>query len=221
MYSTAAFLAPLVAGVTDAILLALLIYCFGAASGAHLNPLITVGTFFARLTSLPRMVLYVGFQLAGATLAGLLIRASISTRDFKVGGCFLYTSMVTISSAFTVEFVACVIMLFLAFGVGLDPRQKEIFGPALAPILVGLSSGTMIFSTAFSRPGYGGASMNPARCFGVFVGSHFPGWHWIHWVAPLAASMFHGVIYYIAPPTPLQEKAAAAMERNRKDGQNV
>lgn len=23
--------------------------------------------------------------------------------------------------------------------------------------------------------------MNPARCFGTFVGSRFPAWHWYHW----------------------------------------
>ena len=25
--------------------------------------------------------------------------------------------------------------------------------------------------------------VNPARCFGVYVASHFPGYHWIHWVS--------------------------------------
>lgn len=27
-------------------------------------------------------------------------------------------------------------LIFVAFGVGLDPRQREVFGPALSPILV-------------------------------------------------------------------------------------
>ena len=200
IFSTTNFLGPLIGGITNAILLTLFIYCFGGVSGAHLNPLISLATFFARLTSLPRTVLYVVFQTIGATLAGLLIRASYGTREFKTGGCFLETETVTIGSMFAIEFTACLTLLFLAFGVGLDPSQRQIFGPALAPILVGLALGVMSFGTAFARPGYGGASMNPARCFGVFVGSRFPGWHWIHWVAPLAAGMLHGLFYIIIPP---------------------
>lgn len=34
-------------------------------------------------------------------------------------------------------------LLFLAVGVGLDPRQRGVFGPALSPFLVGL--GIMVF----------------------------------------------------------------------------
>lgn len=30
------------------------------------------------------------------------------------------------------------VLIFIAFGVGLDPRQREVFGPALSPILVSL-----------------------------------------------------------------------------------
>lgn len=59
--------------------------------------------------------------------------------------------------------------------------------------------------------------VNPARCFGVYVASYFPGYHWIHWVSiilclihteysmltlqvgPLAAAIAHGVVYYIDP----------------------
>ncbi|EXJ86937.1 hypothetical protein A1O3_03891 [Capronia epimyces CBS 606.96] len=215
VFSTTAFLGPLVAACINAILIALLIYCFGAISGAHLNPLITIGTFFARLTSFPRLVLYLAAQTSGASLAGLMLRASAGTRDFKVGGCFLSENMVPISSAFTIEFMASLLLLVLAFGVGLDPRQREIFGPALAPILVGLAAGACALCFSFSRPGYGGASLNPARCFGVFVGSHFPAWHWLHWVGPTAASMLHGVVYFLVPPISPKGPgpAATAIER--------
>ncbi|OAP63447.1 hypothetical protein AYL99_02674 [Fonsecaea erecta] len=195
------FLGPLVAACINAILLALLIFSFGAVSGAHLNPLITIGTFFARLTTFPRLVLYLAAQTSAGALAGLLLRAAANTRDFKVGGCYLFQDMGTpVTSAFTVEVVADLLLLVLAFGVGLDPRQREIFGPALGPIFVGLAVGSMILCTAFTLPAYGGASMNPARCFGVFVGSRFPGWHWVHWVAPLVASIFHGIVYFLVPP---------------------
>jgi hypothetical protein len=47
-------------------------------------------------------------------------------------------------------------MVFLAFGVGLDPRQREVFGPALGPIFVGIIVGGCSFLTGISRDGYTG-----------------------------------------------------------------
>lgn len=180
-FDNAAFIGPLVGGVINFIILTLFTFSFGAVSGAHLNPTITFATFCARLCSFPRMVLYVAFQTGGAALAGLLARASYGTRDFKVGGCWLFSDVVPVGDAWVVEFVFTVLLLFFAFGVGLDPRQAQTIGPKLAPFLVGLALGVLSFGSGYSRYGYGGASINPARCFGTFVGSRFPGWHWIHW----------------------------------------
>jgi glycerol uptake facilitator-like aquaporin len=192
-FDNAAFIGPLLGGITNWFLITLFIFSFGAVSGAHLNPTITIATFFAGLCTLPRMILYVAFQTVGGTLAGLLARASYGSRDFKVGGCWLYTEVVPVSNAFVVEFVFTLALLFAAFGVGLDPRQRQTIGPSLGPFLVGMTLGVLSFGSAFSRYGYGGASMNPARCFGSFVGSRFLGWHWIHW--SVALSVFPWMIY--------------------------
>lgn len=180
-FNNAAFIGPLIGGITNFVFLSLFISSFGAVSGAHFNPLITIATFFARLCSLPRMILYLFFQIGGSVLAGLLVRASYGTRDFQAGGCWIYPDEVPVQDAFVIELVAATILLFLAFGVGLDPRQSQIVGPSLAPFLVGLTFGTLTFATAYTRYGYGGAGLNPARCLGVFVGSRFPTWHWVHW----------------------------------------
>lgn len=213
VFSTAAFVGPLIGGITTAILTTMFIFCFAAGSGAHLNPLITIATFFARLTSLPRTILYVGFQLLGGSLAGLLIRASYDSRNFKVGGCWLNPAQVSVSSALATEFSASLVLLFIAFGVGLDPRQRKIFGPSLAPIFIGLAAGTIIFGMAFPRPGYGGSAMNPARCFGAYVGSYFPNWHWVHWVGTILASITHGLAYWLVPPWSGLETSEVAHRR--------
>ncbi|KAN0069491.1 Aquaporin-like protein [Elaphomyces granulatus] len=199
-FDNAAFLGPLVGGVTNFMLLTLFIFIFGAVSGAHLNPTITIATFCARLTSLPRMVLYVAFQTLGGALAGLLARAGYGSRSFQVGGCWLYSNVVPVGDAFVIEFVATTLLLFCAFGVGLDPRQRQMIGPSLAPFLIGMALGVISFGTAFTRYGYGGASLNPARCLGAFVGSRFPGWHWHHWVADIVACLVHGAFYLAVPP---------------------
>lgn len=219
VFATASFLGPLMGGITTIILISLLVYTFSSVSGAHFNPLITIGTLFVRVTSLSRAILYVSFQIMGASLAGLMLRAAFHSRDWLVGGCFLFEDAAPVSSAAAVEFMACFSILFLAFGVGLDPRQAQTFGPALAPALVGLAVAVLSFGLAFNRPGYGGPSMNPARCFGVYVGTRFPHWHWVHWSMALAGALGHAVLYSIVPPWTSglsAEKAHEKIERMRE-----
>lgn len=129
------------------------------------------------------MVLYLIGQMAGAALAGLVLKDVYGSSDFAVGGCLIETNLVKVRQAFVLEFMCTLTLIFIAFGVALNPRQERIFGPALAPWLVGLTLGLLSWSSAYEKPGYAGASMNPARCFGVYVGSGFPGYHWIHWVS--------------------------------------
>ena len=67
---------------------------------------------------------------------------------------------------------------FLAFGVGLDPRQQKLFGMFIGPLAVGSAVGITSFASAGLTPGYSGAAMHPARCFafavsrGNFAGTH-------------------------------------------------
>ena len=58
---------------------------------------------------------------------------------------------------------------FLAFGVGLDPREAEMFGPRLGPLFVGCSLGLVSFASSGLVPRYTGASMNPARCLAFAI----------------------------------------------------
>ncbi|KFY32554.1 hypothetical protein V493_00085 [Pseudogymnoascus sp. VKM F-4281 (FW-2241)] len=200
VYGTPIFLGPLTGGITNLILLSLFIFTLGPISGSHLNPMITLSIFTARLMTFPRLVLYVAFQVVGASIAGLMLRASFGGRDFLTGGCTIETDLVPTREIFALEFMSDFTLIFLSSGVGLDPRQRETLGPSLGPILVGFALGVMAFGTGFSRPGYPGASMNPGRCMGVFVGSRFPHWAWIIWVAPISATIIHGVIYFALPP---------------------
>lgn len=217
VFGTVNFLGPLVGAITNIIATSLFVFSFNVVTGGHLNATITIATFFCRMTTLPRMVLYVGFQAAGAILAGLLVRATLNTTDFKAGGCFFDPNLVETRQMFTAEFTATLIVLFLAFGVGLDPRQASTFGPALAPILVGFAVGLTAFSTTFAIRGYGGAGMNPDRCLAVWIGSGhslgvtgpssefgYSGSNgdrlWIYWVGPILAGMVHGVFYQLLPP---------------------
>jgi hypothetical protein len=44
--------------------------------------------------------------------------------DFLAGGCFADTTLIPMNDLFALEFMADISLLCLAFGVGLDPRQK-------------------------------------------------------------------------------------------------
>ena len=90
-------------------------------------------------------------------------------------------------------------LMFIAFGVGLDPRQRQVLGPSLSPILVclycmamevtnvckvGFTLAICTFSSGIARTGYLGAcwydtpskrhpltspALNPARCLGLMA----------------------------------------------------
>lgn len=233
-FATGALVPSLLGALTAILVLPLFIFAAGPVSGAHLNPTITIATFFGRLATLPRCILYVGFQILGGAIAGLLLRASFDTRSvrqplkprrtladayiqFIVPGCYIDSTKVSVGSAFAIEFTTDFALIFLSFSVGLDPRQRSVFGPALGPIFVGIVLGTCTFVTGFSRTGYTGfceflnnpsklwsshnsKAGNPARCFGAMVGSHFASYHWVHWMAPLSASIIHGILYNFIPP---------------------
>lgn len=85
-------------GIVNLLLLSLFIFAAGPVSGGHLNPLITMSTFTARLSIFPRTLLYVMFQSLGAVVAGYLVRASLGVKPEEIPpipGCYIDTSLVT------------------------------------------------------------------------------------------------------------------------------
>ncbi|CAG7986034.1 unnamed protein product [Penicillium salamii] len=198
VYSTATFFTPLFIAITIIFITPLLLYTFTPSSGGHINPTITLAMFFARTISFPRMVLYVGGQTVGGALAGFAMSNAYRNRETAVGGCHIDTSLVAPGDALIIELFSCLLLIFVAFAVALDPRRAKGFGTS-APWFVGIILGVVSWATAFTREGYSGAGLNPARCFGVYVASSFPGYHWVHWVGPLLAAAGHG-IFYLADP---------------------
>ena len=107
--------------------------------------------------------------------------------SYQGGGCLLDTSNIQVGQAFLIETVLSFCLMyvlqfhslrslwltcrdsFLAFGVGLDPRQQQVFGPKFGPFLVGCTVALTSFSSIGLAPGYPGAGMNPARCFAFAV----------------------------------------------------
>ncbi|PQE04639.1 hypothetical protein CJF30_00004416 [Rutstroemia sp. NJR-2017a BBW] len=204
-------------GITNVFLLWLFISALAPVSGGHINPIITFATFLAGLTKFSRAVLYLVGQTAGAALAGGLIRGSLGaerTATFHGGGCYLDTNLMTEGQAYLVESVLAFILLpaniarFLSFGVGLDPRQAQLFGPKLGPFMVGCTLGLTSFASVGLAVGYPGAQMNPGRCFAFAVARGEFKHQWIWWFGPVTGAVVQACVYRFAPPY-RKEKASA------------
>lgn len=205
--SSATSLGPVVpviiAAVVQFLIVTLFIFSLGPVTGAHLTPLITFATFLAKLTSLPRMVLYICFQCLGGVVGAYILRAALGGSPSSVAvspGCYADPSLVSADQAFALETMGALFILFLAFGLGLDPRNKGSFGPALGPFLVGISSAISLIAGGIAIPGYLGMSCNPARCLGLMAAGNRFTYHWVHWIGDFTACVVHAVIYYAIPP---------------------
>lgn len=123
----------------------------------------------------------------------------------------------SIGQLFVLEYLFAQALLFVAFGIGLDPRQAQTFGPAVAPVLVGILLGSTTLATGIAKPGYTGIctvfcfsssrttadlmiAVNPSRCLGLMTAKEDLQHHYIHWLADLAACMTQGAFYYMIPP---------------------
>jgi len=191
----------LLGALGNSVSLMLFIFTAGPVTGGHMNPLITIGTFCTRLATFPRTVLYVLFQIAGATIGAFLIRAALGNKMRIVPGCWIDPSLVSPGEAVILETMTCLSLLFLACGIGLDPRQRAVYSPALPPVLIGLALGLCTLATGAVKPGYTGAAMNPARCFGFMAAEGRWDLHWVHWVGAVVAGVVNGVFYWAIPPS--------------------
>ncbi|KAK6856752.1 MIP transporter [Apiospora arundinis] len=187
----------------SAALLAVLVAATAPGSGGHLNPMVTFSTVLCGLCPLSRGVIYLCFQMIGATIAGGCLLGSWGVEraaTYHGGGCFYDSSVLEPTQVLLIEAVSCFILLFLIFGVGLDPRQAALFGPHLVPVLVGLCFGVVAFVSQGLVPGYAGANMNPAKCFGIAIATNDYSAQWIWWVGGLIGGIMQAILYNFNPP---------------------
>ena len=199
-FATGALFPTLLDSLINAASLGLLIFATSPISGGHINPLITIGTFFSQLTTFPRAVLYVICQITGATIAGFLIRAALGRHSGPIPGCWIDPSVITAGEAVVLETMTCVALIFIVYGAGIDPRRGAIYGPALGPLLIGLTLGLCTFVTGALKPGYTGASLHPARCFGLMAAVGRWDLHWVHWVGAIVAGAFNAMVHGACVP---------------------
>ena len=152
----------------------------GDVSGAHINPVVSLG-FMLMGKFKPRVAFgYVVAQLTGALLGSLpLLAWGKMGRSIDFGaslpGKGYSTWIVLLGEVVTTFGLIASLCVFLA------TRELRRFTPAMIPFLYAI----MVPLEA----GISGTSTNPARSFGPAIASgNFDGW-WIYWVGPFLGTV--------------------------------
>jgi len=190
-------------------------------SGGHLNPLVTIACVFARIMGVAKCVVYVLCQIAGGTLAGFLARLMLGEDvavTVGIGQCTIgtYGSEVGTAAAFLVEFAFSFILLFVIYGMVIDPKQNATAGPIWGPLVVSLVFCFLYAISGLIRPsaGYGGAALNPSRCLGPAIAMGNLQDQWLFWIPNICAAALHGALYILVPP--YHENLYGKLETKRK-----
>ena len=168
----------------------LMVYAFGHISGAHINPAVTIPMMITKKISVQDGIGYIIFQLIGAIVAALSLKAILPELGAKVNfGTQGGPSELLNSSIIAGVTVEIILTFFLVTVIFLTAVHKK------APAGIhGISIGGMVFLLHLVGVPLTGASMNPARTFGPAVVSGFWELHWLYWVAPIIGGIIAGVI---------------------------
>lgn len=166
---------PLGISLTFGLVVMAMIYAVGDVSGAHLNPAVTLGFWFARQFPARSIPMYLLAQFIGAVAASALLRAM-----FGPGTLGTTQPAGSDLQSFILETVLTAMLMFVILGVASGPKEKGL----LAGIAIG---GVIAFEAIFGGP-ISGASMNPIRSLAPAIVSGTTGHLWVYLVAPVLGS---------------------------------
>jgi len=156
----------------------------GKASGAHINPAVTMVFLLFKKIDSRTAIVYIAGQLIGGVIGCLPLLAwgamGLSV-DFgaTVPGAGYSTTTVLIGEIFTTFTMVSLLVVFLGF------RNVRSYTPAIFPILYAIM---VPLEASIS-----GTSTNPARSLGPSVISGvWDGW-WIYWIGPFAGAFLASI----------------------------
>jgi glycerol uptake facilitator protein len=155
--------ALLLIGISFGVAVLVMIYVFGHISGTHINPAVSIALWLTGRFPTRDMVTYVIAQLIGAFLASATIYALWGSRAVDAGlGITLPGAEVSYVQAIFVEIVLTFFLGLAIWGSAVDSRAPGGFA--------GLAIGLVVAADIWVGGPLTGASMNPARSFGPFLG---------------------------------------------------
>ena len=162
---------------------------FGAASGGHFNPVVTIAAAALRRIDPLDAVVYILAQLSGGVLGALLVKALLLDEG-RIGNYGAVTVSPLLGNEFqgaVVEAIGTFLLVLVICAVAFNPRARQEW----APFVIGTTLG---FAVMILGPLTGG-SFNPARWFGpALIGDEFGG-TWPYLVGPLVGAVLAVVVY--------------------------
>ena len=170
--------------------LAVAVSSFGAISGGHFNPAVTLGIWVAGRHPRERVLTYWAAQAIGAVAAGLLLRLAFDAAPAAMDATHLGTPVVAAGTgaltAVVVELVLTAFLMWAVFGTAVSPT---------APRIAGFGIGLAVAADILVGGPLTGAAMNPARWFGPAVASgYFADW-WVYLAGPFIGAAIAGATY--------------------------
>jgi aquaporin Z len=152
----------------------------GKESGAHINPVVSLGFYLMGKLDARTAVVYVLGQLTGAILGCVPLLAWGAMGRSVAFGATLPGQTYPLRMVLMGEIVTtfCLITLLCVF-IGF--RALRRFTPAMIPVLFAIMS--------YWEAPISGTSCNPARSFGpALISGQWHGW-WIYWVGPVVGTL--------------------------------
>lgn len=151
-------------GLAFGIAIAGSIYALGRVSGCHINPAVTIALFATGRFPGRDVGPYIVAQLIGAGAASLLFAWAVGPDAVAIGGLGATAPFPGIGylQAIVIEAVGTFLLMLVIMGAAVDERAT----PGFAGLAVGLAVAGIITTTGNLT----GASLNPARTFGPYLG---------------------------------------------------
>ena len=168
--------------------LAVMVSTFGAVSGGHFNPAVTVAVRLAGRIEWSHAVMYVVAQLLGAVVAGFALAWVMPDplADATSLGTPALGAGIGVVEGIAIEAVLTLLLVLAVFGTAVDPR---------APRLGGMAIGLAVAADVLMGGPLTGAAMNPARWFGPAVAAGvYDDWY-VWWIGPLLGGIVAAVLY--------------------------
>ncbi len=183
--------APLAIGLS----LMIMVYAGGHVSGGHYNPAVSLAALMSGALPTSQFGPYVAAQVAGATIAALLVQVITGQTFAPAPG-----ANVTTMAALLVEFLYTFALAYMVLNVAVSKKTQ-------GNSYFGLAIGMTVAVGAFAGGGISGGAFNPAVGIGPTIihatmGSGDWSHLWLYLVGPLAGAAVAAVVFGI------QEKGA-------------
>ena len=185
------------------------VICYGAISGAHFNPAVSIGLAIAGKFDWALVVPYIIAQVLGGCLGGIVVyfffKSQFDATDDPATKLGVFSTAPSVRSTMNNLFCECVGTFVLVFVILMNRDSGAATSGVASLFTFGL-----IVSIGMSLGGTTGYAINPARDAGPRIAhmivlpkeDHNWGYGWIPVVGPIAGGILAAVLYLILK-TPL------------------